>query len=104
MDVDADRETIYAELTAITQAFERVEAVLHRISPRESFRQATEARELLDKLQARAAQLRAEAAARWRDLEALSLAVLGDQIGISKARAEKLVRQAQAAQEGAEHG
>lgn len=92
--VDDAAETIDAELAAITSAFEQVERTLRRINPRDSFRLATEARELLDKLQARAAQLRAEAAARWRSREALSLAVLGERIGISKARAEALVNQA----------
>lgn len=58
---------------------------------REMFRQASELAKIASELAEVAAELRSQAARRIQEDEALSLAGLGEQISMSKARAAQLV-------------
>jgi hypothetical protein len=70
--------------------------------PDQAFRRATELREATDSIVGDAAKLRARMAHRiWR-AEGMSLAKLAARIGISKARADQLIRAARANDAGGE--
>ncbi|MFI5935779.1 hypothetical protein [Actinoplanes sp. NPDC051494] len=68
--------------------------------PNRAFEQATALREAIDGLVGEAAALRARMAARIYESEKLSLAALANRIGVSKARADQLIRSTKSSQQG----
>lgn len=73
-----------------------VAAVNGAVDAHEAFRVATELARAFRDVADQVAKLRAPAAVRIREQEALSLRGLADRIGVSPARAEQLVNQAKA--------
>jgi len=89
----------------LVRLYEQAIATIDAIEdPQVAFEVATEhqakIRDLHDKEEARASRLRARQAVRIREAEELSLAALADRIGVSKARADQLIRAAKASEEG----
>ncbi|WP_433346026.1 hypothetical protein [Micromonospora sp. CA-111912] len=68
--------------------------------PNRAFEQATALRATVDELVGDAADLRARMAARIYESEKLSLAGLANRIGVSKARADQLIRSAKSSPQG----
>lgn len=88
----------------LVRLYEQAEAAIDAIEdPQAAFEVATghqaKLRALHDKEEARSRGLRARQAVRIREAEELSLAKLADRIGVSKARADQLIRAAKASRE-----
>jgi DNA-directed RNA polymerase sigma subunit (sigma70/sigma32) len=82
-------------LDTLTHATEQAEEAVSTASDgREAFRLATELTDAFHQAAERVAQLRGQAARRTRDQEALTLRALADRIGVSKSRADQLVKEA----------
>jgi DNA-binding transcriptional regulator YiaG len=82
-------------LDTLTHATELAEAAVNDAKDgREAFRLATELTDAFHRATDRVAQLRGQAARRTRDQEALTLRALADRIGVSKSRADQLVKEA----------
>jgi hypothetical protein len=81
-------------LSTLAQATELAEtAVSDAADGRAAFRHATELADAFRVAAERVARLRGKAARRTRDQEALTLRALADRIGVSKSRAEQLVKE-----------
>ena len=87
-----------AELADLEQALADIERVLDRIDamPGSPAKTAAirKAAERLDELEARASEMRRAEVLRVRDAEQLTLAPLAERLGISKARAGQIVKEA----------
>lgn len=82
-----------AALRNLETAYDRaVDLIAYMYDPHDAFSRATRLRELADEFVGRAAVLRANTARRIRDTDKLSVGALAKQLGISKARAEQLLR------------
>jgi hypothetical protein len=82
-------------LDTLTRATEQAEAAVSNAGDgREAFRLATELAGAFHQAAERIARLRGQAARRTRDQEALTLRALADRIGVSKSRADQLVKEA----------
>lgn len=80
-----------AELAAMTRALDRIEAMPGSAARTAAIRQAAVE---LEKLSGRAAEIRRAEVLRIRKEEELTLAPLADRLGISKARAGQIVKEA----------
>lgn len=80
-----------AELAALSRALDRIDAMPGSPAKTAAIREA--AVELI-KLEARASKMREGEVLRIRDEEQLALAPLADRLGISKARAGQIVKEA----------
>ncbi len=90
-----DRPAGTLALDALERATELAEnAVTGATDGREAFRCATELADAFREAAERVRQLRGQAARRTRDQEALTLRALADRIGVSKSRADQLVKEA----------
>ena len=91
-DDDADvHDALSAMQAAYDDAASAIEAML---DPQRAFERATALREAADQLVGEAANLRARMAERIWKTEEMSLASLANRIGISKARADQLLKTA----------
>lgn len=81
-----------AEIDAVRSAIRQAVAGLDDLPAREAFESASTLAELLTNEAIATGKVRATIAARLRDTEGLSLAGLAEALGISKARADQLVR------------
>jgi hypothetical protein len=79
---------------------EAVEATRHIADPDRAYAAATLIVEALQQATVVSGRNRAQAVARIRDAEGLSLSALAERLGISKARAEQLINLAKAAGRG----
>jgi hypothetical protein len=91
-------ETAAAEaLDALTAAYREAVATINAIpDPQRAFEYATQLANALRDTYQEASELRTHAAARIWEAEELSLAALAERIGVSKARADQLIRAARA--------
>ena len=80
-----------AELAALSRALDRIEAMPGSRAKTAAIREAAVE---LGKLDARASKMREAEVLRIRDEEQLALAPLADRVGISKARAGQIVKEA----------
>jgi hypothetical protein len=88
---------LQSALRAFELAYRRAEDLITAMpEPQRAFESATALREATDSLVGRAAELRARMAGRIWEAEQMSLAVLADRIGVSKSRADQLLRIAKA--------
>lgn len=78
-----------AELAALSRALDRIEAMPGSPAKTAAIREVAEG---LDKLDARAAEIRRAEVLRIRDEEQLALAPLAERVGMSKARAGQIVK------------
>ena len=83
-----------AELAAIARALDRIDAMAGSPARTAAIREAAEELAALD---ARAAEMRKAEVLRIRDEEQLTLAPLARRVGISKARAGQIVKEASSA-------
>jgi YesN/AraC family two-component response regulator len=84
-------------LDALTAAYQQAVATINAIPDRQrAFEYATQLANTLRDTAQRASELRTQAAARIWEAEELSLAALAERIGVSKARADQLIRAARA--------
>jgi hypothetical protein len=91
----ASSEQTSTALQTLAQAHRQAEAAVNDAADaHEAFRIATELARAFREVADKVARLRAPAAVRIRDQEALSLRGLADKIGVSPARAEQLVKEA----------
>ena len=81
-----------ADLDAVRHAIREAVTSLDTQAPRQAFEDASALVELLTAEAIAAGKVRAGIAAQLRDKEQLSLAGLAEVLGISKARADQLVR------------
>ena len=79
-------------------------AVAQAASPEAAFKIATDLATVYRETADEVANLRAREAARIKDSEGLSLAALADRLGISKTRADQLMRVARSLQASGEGG
>ena len=94
---NADEQQFDAAVAAITSAYEdAAKSIGDNENARLAFSQATELVEQLRRLTDAAAAVRAQAVGRIWSTEEMSLATLAQHIGVSKARADQLVRAAKA--------
>ncbi len=95
-DSDPDRVSGFKAATdALRDAYLAAAAAVEATrDPDEAFRHATELREATDRIVGAAAKLRARMAHRIWQAEGMSLAKLAARIGMSKARADQLIRAA----------
>ncbi|MDF5751943.1 hypothetical protein [Spongiactinospora sp. TRM90649] len=97
------QESVDNVFQLISRAFDDAVAAVRMIpEPRRAFDDATHLAEKVRGMADTAAQVRAEAAARVHRAEGLSVGKLAQRLGISKARAEQLLRMARRARDG--HG
>jgi hypothetical protein len=88
-----DAADVEQALRSVQLAYDQTEALIEAMpDPQQAFERATELRETTDKLVGQAAELRARMAGRVWDAEKMSLASLADRIGVSKSRADQLLR------------
>ncbi len=80
-----------AELAALSRALDRIEAMPGSAAKTAAIREAAEE---LPRLSARAAEIRRAEVLRIRDEEQLTLAPLAERVGMSKARAGQIVKEA----------
>ncbi|MBB5870590.1 DNA-binding transcriptional regulator YiaG [Allocatelliglobosispora scoriae] len=91
--MDQEISTFDQDLTAVKATFlSAQEAVRAAPEPQQGFKQATDLAELMRDLADTAAGLRAEAVRRIWQSEKMSIAELADRIGVSKARADQLLK------------
>src|SRR5215211_6387960 len=84
-------------LDALTTAYQEAVATINAIpDPQRAFEYATQLANALRDTYQQASELRTQAAARIWEAEELSLAALAERIGVSKARADQLIRAARA--------
>jgi hypothetical protein len=84
-------------LDALTAAYQEAVATINAIpNPQRAFEYATQLANALRDTYQQASELRTQAAARIWEAEELSLAALAERIGVSKARADQLIRAARA--------
>src|SRR5215216_1652054 len=84
-------------LDALTTAYREAVATINAIpNPQRAFEYATQLANALRDTYQQASELRTQAAARIWQAEELSLAALAERIGVSKARADQLIRAARA--------
>jgi hypothetical protein len=82
-----------ASLARLYAAYQELAAkVSTEPDPYAAFQRASELREVVDRMVGEAAVLRAKAADRVRVADHLSLGQLAERLGLSKARADQLVR------------
>jgi hypothetical protein len=97
---DAEREVAQA-LDALAKAHKEAMAAIDAITdPQQAFERATTLANLLGDMRSEAAELRARTAARIWEAEELSLAALAERIGVSKARADQIIRAAKTSRKG----
>jgi hypothetical protein len=95
-DAAAARE-LRQVIRALVRNYDRATAaVLALADPQTRYDSASEVRELLRKMHDAFAEIRTDAAAVIRESEKLSLAGLAQRIGVSKSRADEIVRAAKA--------
>lgn len=101
---DDDREAgeqLAEILASLAELLERAAGVIGRISdPHEAFRAASRFATVLRDAATEAARLRTETVARIWTAEKMSLAELAGKIGVSKTRADQLVRATKAGKDG----
>jgi len=106
----SDRQTASEDgfavaLASLRDAYEQAVAAIHGDSQAQhAFESATALADLLRQLAENAASLRARAAARIAAEEKLSLSVLAARIGVSKARADQLIKSVKDADQGSAQG
>jgi 3-methyladenine DNA glycosylase/8-oxoguanine DNA glycosylase len=84
-------------LDALTRAYREAVATINAIpNAQRAFEYATQLANTLRDTYQQASELRTQAAARIWEAEELSLAALAERIGVSKARADQLIRAARA--------
>jgi hypothetical protein len=94
-DSDDPTDLVREAIANLERDFARVAAVIdHATDPATAFVVVSEYSAVLRKLHDEAADLRARCANRVYSAEQMSLAVLADKIGVSKARADQLLKQA----------
>jgi DNA-directed RNA polymerase specialized sigma subunit len=92
-------ETVQMTLRALKQAYENAASAIDAApSAQQAFDAATELANILRDLAEAAAEVRARAVARIWKTEELSLASLAQRIGVSKARADQLLKSAKASE------
>jgi DNA-directed RNA polymerase specialized sigma24 family protein len=85
-------------LSALSQAFGEVARVIRATpDPQDAYDMATRLADEMRAMADAAAQVRAETAARIHEAEGLSIAGLAERLGVSKARADQLLRAARKA-------
>ena len=90
-------ETAAEALDALTAAYREAVATIKAIpDPQRAFEYATQLANALRDIYREASELRTHTAARIWEAEELSLAALAERIGVSKARADQLIRAARA--------
>jgi hypothetical protein len=90
-------EAAAGALDALTTAYREAVATINAIpNPQRAFEYATQLANALRDTYQEASELRTHAAARIWEAEELSLAALAERIGVSKARADQLIRAARA--------
>jgi hypothetical protein len=95
-----DEQAADAALAALAEAFSRsAEAIGKIANPHHAFESATELAGALRELADKAAELRAQMVERIWAAEEMSLATLAGRIGVSKARADQLLKTARAKKE-----
>ena len=95
----APRDRFTVALTSLHDAHEQAVAAIHEDSQAQhAFESATALADTLRQLAENAANLRARTAARIAAEEKLSLSVLAARIGVSKARADQLIKSAKDAE------
>lgn len=100
MGKESATKPVAGSVCDIERAFEAaIAAIRAQPDPGRAYEGATELVETLRRLFEKSADLRAESAARIFDTEQMSLAVLADRIGVSKARAAQLIKTAKSATE-----
>lgn len=93
-----------AALFGLRRAFrEAVTAVQATADPQEAYESATRLADGLREMADAAARVRAETAARIHRAESLSLAGLAERLGVSKARADQLLRAARKSPDSSAH-
>lgn len=85
------QDSAAGELAAIARALDRIDAMPGSPAKTAAIREAAER---LGELEARAAEMRRAEVLRIRDEEQLALAPLAKRVGISKARAGQIVKEA----------
>ena len=91
----ASEDGFAVALASLRDAYERAAAVIHRDSQAQhAFESSTALADMLRQLAEYAASLRARTAARIAAEEKLSLSVLAARIGVSKQRADQLIKSA----------
>jgi 3-methyladenine DNA glycosylase/8-oxoguanine DNA glycosylase len=91
-------------LDGLTRAYKEAAAAIEAIpDPQRAFAYATQLANLVRDLFPEASELRSRTVARIWEAEELSLAALAQRIGVSKARADQLIRAAKTARAGKEH-
>ena len=84
-------------LDALMAAYRDAAAAINAIpDPQRAFEYATQLASMLRDIAQRASELRTQTAARIWEAQELSLAALAERIGVSKARADQLIRAAKA--------
>ncbi|MEV0589313.1 hypothetical protein [Nonomuraea sp. NPDC050310] len=100
MGKESAAKPVADSVSDIERAFDAATAAIRAESDAgRAYEGATELVETLRRLFEKSADLRAESAARIFDTEQMSLAVLADRIGVSKARAAQLIKTAKSATE-----
>jgi DNA-binding transcriptional regulator YiaG len=88
-------DTSEGVIAAVRRAYQAAAAAIAATpDPNEAFTQATELANLLRELADAGAELRAQAVARIWESEQMSLSTLAQRIGVSKARADQLIKAA----------
>ena len=97
----ASEDRFAVALASLRDAYRRAAAMIHGDSQAQhAFDSATALADTLRQLAENAANLRARTAARIATEEKLSLSVLATRIGVSKARADQLIKSAKDAEPG----
>jgi hypothetical protein len=100
-DQQASEDHFTIALTSLRDAYRRAAAMIHGDSQAQhAFESATALADTLRQLAENAANLRARTAARIATEEKLSLSVLANRIGVSKARADQLIKSAKDTEPG----
>jgi hypothetical protein len=99
----ASEDGFAVALASLRDAYEQATAVIHGDSQAQhAFESATALADTLRQLAENAASLRARTAARIATEEKLSLSVLAARIGVSKARADQLIKSVKDNDQGSE--
>lgn len=80
-----------AAVTSLRQAWARVLTALRVLEPQRHFDEATELGELARRFESESVEERADAAARIKDAESLTLTVLGERTRMTKQAAGRLI-------------
>jgi predicted XRE-type DNA-binding protein len=105
MDERQTSRVVRDAIRALTRAYSRiVEHIDATTDHQQAFRDATEASEALRKMYDHITAIRANTVLQIKEAEQLSLARLATQIGVSKSRANEIIRTAKAARKAESPG